>query len=622
MDKLKMQSLDIVTQNIEKLSEIFPTCVTESPLGRVIDFDQLKQELSVNLLEGNKERYRLEWPGKREAIVTANLPINKTLRPVLSDSINFDTTENIYIEGDNLEVLKLLQESYLGKIKMIYIDPPYNTGYDFVYKDSFSKNKDDELFESGQKDELNQRLVSNPEASGRYHSNWLSMMYPRLKLARNLLSEDGVMFISIDDNEQVRLKQLCDEIFSENVEQMIWRKSGTGRDGKMKNTTTFRNDHEYVIVCFKNNKALNKSYEKPNWVKEYGNRDNDPRGSYEAGSISNTEDASNPDHKWFYEVTSPSGGKFKRQFQVSKEEFLELDKDNRIYWGKNGDAVPRIKIFTDEKRFVTTSSLIEGALCTTTVGSKELEDLFKIEDIGLSVRPKPVDLIKKLLQIGSNSDSIILDFFSGSATTAHAVMQLNSENKTEDSTLTSQRKFIMVQLPEKCDEKSIAFSHGFKTIPEIGKDRIHRAAEKIKNESSVDVDFGYRAYRLDDSNMQDVYYRPQDYDQSKMDMFTDNVKPDRTADDLLAQVILDWGLPLNLKIEEINISGRQVYKVADDLLYACFDQKIDEEFAKEISKNKPLRIVFRDSGFKDNSAKTNVKQLLKQLSPETEMKVI
>jgi adenine-specific DNA-methyltransferase len=415
---------------------------------------------------------------------------------------------------------------------------------------------------------------------------------------------------------------LCDEIFSENVEQMIWRKSGVGRDGKMKNTTTFRNDHEYVIVCYKSNKHLNKSYEKPNWVNEYSNPDNDFRGTYKAGSISNTEDASNPDHKWFYEVASPSGKKFKRQFQLSKEEFLELDKDNRIYWGRNGDAVPAIKIFTNEKRFVTTSSLIEGALSTTTTGSKELEDLFEIEDIGLSVRPKPLDLIKKLLQIGSNNDSIILDFFSGSSTTAHAVMQLNAENKIENSAISNQRKFIMVQLPEQCDEKSVAFISGFKTIPEIGKSRIRHAIKKIKNEASVDIDFGYRSYRLDDSNMQDVYYQPKDYDQSKMDMFADNIKPDRTPDDLLTQVILDWGLPLNLKIEEISISEKQVYKVAGDLLYACFDEKIDEDFAKEIAKNKPLRIVFRDSGFKDNSAKSNVKQLLKQLSPETEMKVI
>lgn len=615
-DKLDMQSPDLVNQNFEKLAELFPNCVTESAAGKAIDFDLLKQELNHAVVEGNKERYRLEWPGKREAIVTANLPTTKTLRPVREDSVDFDNTENIYIEGDNLEVLKLLQESYLGKIKMIYIDPPYNTGNDFVYKDNYAKDKEDELFESGQKDELSKRLVVNPETSGRYHSDWLSMLYPRLKLARNLLAEDGVIFISIDDNEQANLKRLCDEIFGEVnfIACVIWEKMYTTKN----DSAQLSECHEYVLVYVK---AISKNSIQllPRTAEmdaRYSNPDNDPRGNWKAIPLYAKGERKNGR----YAVVSPITGKVHFPSTDSHWLYAEVDTkklidDNRIYFGKDGNAQPNIKRFLTEVQ--------QGAKAKTLwkyseVGSndsakRELKELYE-ENLPFDF-PKPVSLISRMLQLASNQNDIVLDFFSGSATTAHSIMQSNAIDK-------GGRKYILVQLPEKTEEGTKAFVDGYINICDIGKDRIRRAAKKIKEETGADIDYGFRVYRLDEGNMQDVYYRPQDLDQAKMDLFGDNVKSDRTEDDLLAQVMLDWGLPLSLKIEQANVVGKKVFKVAENSLFACFDHDIDEAFAKEIAKEKPLRIVFKDAGFKDDTAKTNVKQLLKQLSPETEMKVL
>ncbi|MGM0947139.1 MAG: site-specific DNA-methyltransferase [Bacteroidota bacterium] len=615
-DKLDLQSPDLVNQNIEKLAALFPNCVTEGPQGKSIDFDLLRQELSHQVVDGNKERYRLEWPGKKEAIVTANLPTTKTLRPVREDSVDFDTTENLYLEGDNLEVLKLLQESYLGKIKMIYIDPPYNTGNDFVYKDNFSKDAQEELIESGQKDEYNQRLVANPETAGRYHSDWLSMMYPRLKLARNLLTDDGVIFISIDDNEVHNLRRICDDVFGDlsHVGTIVWRKKyGLQNDAKYYSTS-----HEYLLSYAK------KKYEfTPNLVdrtdqqdSRYKNLDNDPRGPWKSADLS----VGRVTEKDRYSIKTPTGRVVNppegRSWVVSEEKFKELVADNRIWFGSTGDNVPSVKKFlTEVKQGLTPATFWDYDEVGHTDGSnKALKKLF--EGRSYFDYPKPVDYLKKAITIGSNENDIILDFFSGSASLAEAVLKLNSEK--DEST----RKFLCVQLDEKTDEKSDAFKDGYKNICEIGKERIRRAAKKIKDETGTDIDYGFRVYRLDSSNMHDVYYRPQDMQQGSLDLFADHIKPDRTADDLLAQVMLDWGLPLSLKIVQKTVSGKKVFQVAGNSLMACFDSGIDEAFAKEIAADKPLRIVFRDASFRSDTAKENVKQLLKQLSPETEMKVI
>lgn len=669
IDKLDLQSLDLVNENIEKLAVLFPNCVTEGANGKAIDFDLLKQELSHAVVEGNRERYRLEWPGKREAIVTANLPTTQTLRPVREDSVDFDTTENLYIEGDNLEVLKLLQESYFSKVKMIYIDPPYNTGNDFVYRDNFTGDAATELFESGQIDEQKQRLVANPETSGRYHSDWLSMMYPRLKLARNLLTDDGVIFISIDDNEVHNLRKVCDEVFGEGnfVGCINWHKNyASANDSK-----TFSNVIDNILVYSKTNKFVRNLLprtEKQNHLYKYDS--NDGKGRWRSDNLSVRTYSANYD----YPISNPNTGKTYlppsgRCWMTNKETIQKWIEENRVFFGQDGNGAPQLKRYLNE---------VQDGVVPTTYWSyddcghndearKEVKELFEKPPFD---SPKPTRLLKHILYIGAEKDSIILDFFSGSATTAHAVMQLNAEDG-------GNRKYIMVQLPEQTDEKSEAYKAGYKNICEIGKERIRRAGKIIKENSEkktlgIDLgtnsigwavtdgnkkiksmgaktlfeekktatlenvmdnigkeiaknnplDIGFRVYRLDSSNMQDVYYRPQDYKQETLDMFADNIKTDRSADDLLAQVMLDWGLPLSYKIEQANINGKQVFKVAQDSLFACFDKGIDEAFAKEIAKEKPLRIVFRDNGFANDTAKINVQQLLKQLSPETEMKVI
>ena len=631
-EKLDLTSPDLVNENFEKLAALFPNCVTESAEGKAIDFDLLKQELSHAVVEGNKERYRLEWPGKREAIVTANLPTTKTLRPVREDSVDFDNTENLYIEGDNLEVLKLLQESYLGKIKMIYIDPPYNTGKDFVYKDNFSKDAQEELIESGQKDEYNQRLVANPETAGRYHSDWLSMMYPRLKLARNLLSNDGVIFISIDDNEVHNLKKICDEVFGEPnfVGIVSWLKKRKGSFLSKKIVSI----SEYCLV-----------YGKSIDVRLFGGK---PDSSESQPLIKRTNSQGILKFPANVVTTKLADGTYESGRYGEGSSSVELlddiiIKDGKIetkfslqgpfIWGqenlnkelKNGARVIintmnfQVRVFKSEdpNSFKGMLSSINGVEISGTNedGYEQLRDLLGAEKI--MDYPKPINYLKQFIASQSYFDknAIVLDFFSGSASTAHAVMEMNAQEGTS-------LKFIQVQLPEETDEKSTAYKNGYKNICEIGKERIRRAAKQIKEETEADIDYGFRVYRLDSSNMQDVYYKPQDYDQNNLDLFADNVKSDRTADDLLAQVMLDWGLPLSLKIEQVDVSGKKVFKVAENSLYACFDNDIDEDFAKAIAKDEPLRIVFKDSGFKNDTAKTNVKQLLKQLSPETEMKVI
>lgn len=658
IEKLDLQSPDLVIRNFEKLAALFPNCVTESAEGKAIDFDLLKQELSHAVVDGTKERYRIEWPGKREAIVMANLPTTKTLRPVRKDSVNFDTTENLYIEGDNLEVLKLLQESYLGKVKMIYIDPPYNTGKDFVYKDNFTADKEKELFESGQKNEYNQRLVANPEASGRYHSDWLTMMYPRLKLARNLLKEDGVIFLSIDDNEVHNLKKVCDEIFGErNFEsQIAWRRRHNQPNDKSKMIAKVS---ENILVYAKNSQILKEKktyYGLPmseKRIAEYTNPDNDPKG----GWTSNPWKAAVGRGGSKYKLETINGTVHEEIWYGSLKTFEEYVKDGRVHWTDNGSGLPRIKIYVDEAKRSGQAGInffTHEKFGSNQDGSSELQTLFGLE--GMFDNPKPLKLLKSLIKLATLGDrDIVLDFFSGSGGIGQAVFELNHEEKTN-------RKFILVQIPEKTDLDSRQFKEGYTSICEIGKERIRRAGNSIisqldlslrakKKELDIyhdniflgdnvqkvndlvaeidsvqftisNLDTGFRVYCLDESNMQDVYYRPQDYQQGNLDLFADNVKPNRTADDLLAQVMIDWGLPLSSKIEQSTLNGKQLFKVSGDSLYACFDKGIDEDFAKVIAKEAPLRIVFRDNGFRNDTAKTNVKQLLKQLSPESEMKVI
>ncbi len=622
IDKLDLQSPDFVNENFKKLAAIFPNCVTESADGKAIDFDLLKQELSHAVVEGNKERYRLEWPGKKEAIVTANIPTTKTLRPVREDSVDFDNTENLYIEGDNLEVLKLLQESYLGQVKMIYIDPPYNTGKDFVYKDNFTGEKEKELIESGQKDEYSQRLVVNPDSAGRYHSDWLSMMYPRLKLARNLLMENGILFISIDDNEVHSLRKICDEIFGEfNFVGLFCRKTKSG-GGSASGTCAV--EHDYVLAYAKFNasaKALIEQFS-DKYLARY--KESDDIGPYFWDTMERSSTATKP-----YKIKAPDGQSLSGKWFRSEQTFLEDLKTGEVRFlqKQSGWSVQFKQRLSDGKKFRTI--LEESNLTDKKFRSlnQELEDIL---GFSLGHPPKPVELMKTLVYSACNKDKgeIIIDFFSGSASTAHGVMELNAVDSLN-------RKFIMVQISEKTEEDSDARKAGFKNLCEIGKERIRRAAKKIKDEKvenakkdglfanfKDDQDYGFRVYQLDESNMQDVYYRPQEYDQGKLDFLSDNIKPDRTSDDLLAQVMIDWGLPLSLKIEQVKIEGKKVFKVAENSLFACFDNDIDESFAKEIAEEKPLRVVFKDSGFKDDTAKVNVKQLLKQLSPETEMKVI
>ncbi len=637
IEKLDLQTPDLVNANFEKLAELFPNCVTETANGKAINFDTLKQELSHAVIEGNKERYRLEWPGKREAIVTANLPTTKTLRPVREDSVDFDNTENIYIEGDNLEVLKLLQESYLGKIKMIYIDPPYNTGKDFIYKDNFVKDAQEELIESGQKDEYNQRLVVNPETAGRYHSDWLTMMYPRLKLARNLLTDDGVIYISIDDNEVENLRKLCDEIYGENNFQGIFTVNSTpnardyGHIGKM---------HEYVLFYSKDN-AMCQTNQLAEIDKNF--KYTDDKGGFNIHPLYNSNEAfhsKNRPNLYYQFYINPNKIIDEDFYEISLEKgpglvevFPPKSVKNNVQfvwrWGKEKSSknlnVEIIGYKTgDEFRIVQkmrhTSKLIRSLLIdkkySSRRGTAEVEELFGAK---IFTFPKPLSLIQDFVNAGSNDEDIILDFFAGSGTTAHAVQDINSSQQTN-------RKYILVQLPEELSETEAAQTDSdgksYKNLSEFALARIKKASKKIKEETGTEIDYGFRVYRLDESNMQDVYYRPQEYKQEAMDLFADNVKPDRTADDLLAQVMLDWGLPLSLKIEQIKIAGKQVFKVAENSLFACFDKGIDEAFAKAIAKEAPLRIVFRDNGFTNDTAKTNVKQLLKQLSPETEMKVI
>ena len=626
MDKLRMESPDLTAQNIDRIAALFPNCITEmldeehstpekKVYKRAINFEMLKQMLSPDVVDGD-EAYEFTWVGKKAAIVEANKPIRKTLRPCVAESKDWDTTENLYIEGDNLEVLKLLQESYLGKVKMIYIDPPYNTGNDFIYADDFKMESEEWKVESGEWSEEGDRLFKNTDINGRFHSDWCSMIYSRLLLARNLLKDDGVIFISIDDNEQENLKKLCDEVFGRTnfIANLIWKsKSGGANDSRF-----FAVDHEYIVVYAKSASGFNLNVDKEATVTTSYNRKDD-RGYYALDRLD--KQSIRYSEALDYEIIGPDGQSYRPKHKDPKhpnatwrwskknveEHYSDLVFENGCIYTKN----------YKKDGAIARSLLLEDRFGRTRTGKTDCYELFNRDYFS---NPKPYKLIRYLQIIASDKDSVILDFFSGSATTAHAVMQLNAEDG-------GHRKFIMVQLPEKCDEKSEAYKAGYKNICEIGKERIRRAGEKIlkeqlaNNNSTLNspnskLDIGFRVLKLDSTNMKDVYYAPGDYDQGMLAGLKSNIKDDRTDLDLLFGCLIDWGLPLSLPYKSEQIDGCTVHTYNDGDLIACFDANVPESVVKEIAKRKPLRAVFRDSGFASSPEKINMFEIFKLYMPE------
>ena len=620
-DKLKMHTPNKADENFAKLAALFPNAVTETKdehgdIVRAIDKDILMQEISATVVEGADERYQFTWPDKKKSILLANAPISKTLRPCKEESVNFDTTENLYIEGDNLEVLKLLQETYLGKIKMIYIDPPYNTGNDFVYEDDFAQSTAEYMSNSGQYDELGNRLVKNIDSNGRFHTDWLNMIYPRLKLSKDLLTDDGVIFISMDENEIENLKKLCNEIFGEQnyIQEIIWNKKFSPQN----DAKYFSLNHE-SLLCYAKNKQLFERKLLPateEMKKRYKNPDNDPRGVWTSGDCT----IGRVTEKDYYPIITPSGREVYpakgNVWRFSKETFQKLRDDNRLWFGENGDNMPRVKRFWSETNpgIVPISIWSFEEVGHTQSASQDLKKLFDGQDY--FDYPKPVELIKRAIYLSTNENSIILDFFSGSATTAQATMQLNVEDK-------GNRQFILAQIPEDTDPKSDAYKDGYKTICEIGKERIRRAAKKIAEENpDAKFDGGFRVLKCDSSNMKDVYYNPSEFEPSFLDTMEDNIKEDRKPEDLLFQVMLDLGVLLSSKIEETTIVGKKVFNIADNFLIACFDKDVNDEVVKEIAKKKPYYFVMRDSSMANDSVATNFEQIFATFSPDTVRKVL
>lgn len=669
MNKLNMESINIINENIEKIGNLFPNVIVESEKGKSIDFDLLKQELSKEVIDGSKEKYQLTWPGKKEAILNANTPTKNTLRPIREKSVDFDNTENIYIEGDNLEALKILQESYLNKIKCIYIDPPYNTGNDFIYNDNFKKDSDDELLESGQIDADGNRLISNNISNGRFHSDWLSMMYSRIKLARNLLTNDGVIFISIGDDEVSNLEKMCDEIFGQNSKlAVIVQEKGNAQN----DATNVQNNHDYILIYQKNKKYSNgkeissiyeKNEEITEVIKEYdkfyyigssittggegGTLNHRPNLGYtiyynpktkdkiaiedynkELAKVSNNEDDIYKDdisllNNGYVKIRPPKKGNLLGVWTWSIDKFnsennkILIKKTNQGYSVRKKEYVDNNSVYEENNKFfikfTKNKNLRSVWSYNSASGTSVLNGLLgnRVFD-----NPKNLDMIEYILDISNlKDDDVVLDFFSGSATTAHAVMQLNAKDG-------GYRKFILIQLPEKCEEKSEIYRNGYKTICDIGEERIRRASKKIKDETNANIDYGFRVYKIDSSNMKDVYYKPNDLSQSQLKLFESNIKEDRSSDDLLTQVILDLGLTLDLKIEEKEILNNKVFFVDNNSLIACFDDNINLNIVDEICKNKPLKVVFKDNSFKFDNDKINLEERFKKLSPETEINIL
>lgn len=656
MDKVRMESVDMTEKNIDRIAALFPNCITEAldeehstpdhkVYKKAVNFDMLRQMLSGDVLEGD-EAYEFTWVGKKAAIVEANKPIRKTLRPCKEESVNWDTTENLYIEGDNLDVLKLLQESYLGKVKMIYIDPPYNTGSDFVYRDNFAMSSEEYADELGQTDETGNRLFKNTDSNGRFHSDWCSMIYSRLTLARNLLSDDGVIFISIDDNEMDNLRKIGDEIFGESnfIAHIIHK------NNSMKNQSKYIGvSAEYILIYAKNLMYLN-SNEAPWRARKKGVNDivrkfNDlkamnlsldeiheeimemysrPKYSHlsrwnkvDDKGVFKDADLSRANGPKNYNIINPNTGEPcvipNRGWGKSYEELLRLQREDLIWYGDK-ITPPGMKSYIDKGN----ESVFDNFyFCDTSVDKRNLEQLFGAE---VFEYPKPVELLKSLIELSTNKESIIIDFFSGSASTAHAVMQMNSEDN-------GHRKYIMVQLPAETDEKSEAYKAGYKNICEIGKERIRRVGRKIVEENKdkeeiENLDIGFRVLKLDESNMNDVYYAAGDYTQDLLTMLESNVKSDRSDLDLLFGCLLEWGLPLSMPYTSEQIDGCTVHTYNEGDLIACFDENIPDAVVKEIAKRQPLRAVFRDSSFNGSPAKINVGEIFKMLAPDTRVKVI
>jgi len=649
MEKLKMHSPNLTEDNIARIRELFPGCVTEArgedgSVQLAVDFDQLRQELSASLVEGPQERYHLNWPGKREALLTANAPIAKTLRPVREESVDFDTTKNLFIEGDNLDALKLLQETYLGKVKMIYIDPPYNTGKDFIYEDDFAEDAGEYLRRSNQVDEEGNRLAANTVANGRFHSDWLTMIYPRLRLARNLLTEDGVIFISIDDSEADNLRKICSEIFGEAnfIAQIVWE-GANKNDAKQVGVS-----HEYALVYAKNRNAVPREWSiRKEGVDEALAEVARLKGVYGTDYESASQDLAG----WFRSMKAkPVFGLRRFRYIDARGAYKEDDptapggRRFQLVNPKTGEPIPlrrnrgwsfdqsEFNRLVEEERvsFVTPTSVMirrylheTDALTPPSVfyqpARSASERLASLLGPGIFDFPKDETVIAKFIEMATTSaddDCIVMDFFAGSSTTAHAVFKLNAEDRKN-------RQFILVQLPEPCPATSAAAAAGYQTIADVSKERIRRAAGAVRAQGWRG-DGGFRVLKIDTSNMTDVYYAPDALDKANLDLFVDNIKPDRTAEDLLFQVMLDWGVDLALPIEQKTIQGKDVFFVDGNALAACFDAHggVDEAFVKELATYKPLRVVFRDAGFKDSAVKINVEQIFKLLSLSTEVKSI
>ena len=618
-----MQTADGVQDNISRIAELFPECITEvndqmGGVKRSIDFDKLRQLLSSDIVEGNEERYQFTWPDKRKAILAANAPISATLRPCPEESVNFDTTQNLYIEGDNLDVLKCLKETYLHKVKMIYIDPPYNTGNDFVYEDDFAESAAEYLANSGQFDEQGNHLVTNTESNGRFHTDWLNMIYPRLKVARDLLTEDGVIFISIDDNEVENLRKVCDEIFGESnfIATLVWERAYSPKN----DAKYISNSHDYVLMYAKSaaNFVIGRLERTAEANARYSNPDNDPRGVWKPSDMSVKTYNAECD----YSITTPSGRVVEppagRCWSLSRNAFRERLQDNRIWFGSDGNSVPCIKRFITELKhdgMAPTSILFYKDVGHSQEGAQEVVSLFG--DKGVFDGPKPVRLLERLITLANlKEDSIVLDFFSGSATTAHAVMKKNAE-KAKHS------RFIMVQLPEEVSDKKK--DQGYKNICEIGKERIRRAGAKIKADSPLTtqhLDTGFRVFKLDSSNMKDVFYSPKETSQLELFTLVDNVKDDRTSEDLLFQVMLELSATLDSKIEESVVDGKTIYNVAEGYLVACFDQEVSDDVVKAIAKMQPTYAVLRDTSLVDDATATNFEQIFKTYAPNTTTKIL
>jgi len=623
MQKLKMHSPDLIDANIARLAELFPNCVTEArdakgELKKTIDFDLLRQELSSSIVEGSQERYQLNWPGKREALLTANAPIAKTLRPCREESVDFDSTQNLFIEGDNLDALKLLQETYLNQVKLIYIDPPYNTGRDFIYDDDFSDDSESYLLRSNQTDDSGARLVANTDANGRFHSDWLSMIYSRVRLARNLLRDDGVLFISIDDNEVDNLRKVCSEVFGEEnfVAQIIWQKVYAPKNS----ADWFSEDHDYILAYARD--KLSWRPEKLARTEEmearYKNPDNDPRGPWKAADMS----ARNRYDAGVYSVACPSGRVIDgpptgRYWVIDENKFKALDADKRIWWGTDGNNTPAVKKFLSEVASGRTPQTLwfYDEVGHTQDAKKTLLKYVPFqhtENVLNSV--KPVELLQRILQLAGKSDdnSIVLDFFSGSAITAHAVLKQNFEDG-------GNRRFIGVQIAEPLPTPE----PGLGSIFEMGLTRIKNVGAELRGQSqTTSLDIGFRVLKIDTSNMNEVYYTSDAVTQEALPGLVDNIRTDRSAEDLLFQVLLDWGVDLALPINQKTIAGKTVFFVDGNALAACFDTGITEDFVKQLAAHKPLRVVFRDAGFVSDSVKINVEQVFKLLSPATEIKTL